>query len=244
MEGGRAVIAAVSSRMAIELKPILASAGYETVGYAANGMEAIRLVNDLAPSLLLADAVLPGADGVQLANHVLSAPLSRYPGIILMVHPGYALPGLKTLMPCGVTALFKPVDPTALAKAISELDPERRSLPQAKAAKLSAILEALGVPDHRGRSYLAHAAGLAWMDSSYARSLKGRLYPAVALRFDATPAQVERAMRYAIDYAWKTGEIERQHEIFGDTIDARRGKPTCGEMIAQLADILRWEGRP
>ena len=30
---------------------------------------------------------------------------------------------------------------------------------------------------------------------------------------------------------------------FGDTIDAKRGSPTCGEMIAQIADILRWEGR-
>ena len=50
------------------------------------------------------------------------------------------------------------------------------------------------------------------------------------------------AMRHAIDVAWRTGEIEQQQAIFGDTIDARRGKPTCGEMIALLADILRWEG--
>jgi hypothetical protein len=45
-----------------------------------------------------------------------------------------------------------------------------------------------------------------------------------------------------IEVAWRTGEIDEQARIFGDTIDARRGRPTCGEMIAQLADILRWEG--
>ena len=50
------------------------------------------------------------------------------------------------------------------------------------------------------------------------------------------------AICHVIDCAFRTGEIERQHRIFGDTIDARRGKPTGGEMIAQLADILRWEG--
>ena len=59
-----------------------------------------------------------------------------------------------------------------------------------------------------------------------------------------TQEQAERAMRYAIDAAWRTGQIDNQHRIFGDTIDARRGKPTCGEMIAQLAEELRWEGRP
>ena len=49
-------------------------------------------------------------------------------------------------------------------------------------------------------------------------------------------------LRHVIDAAWRTGEIEQQHRLFGDTIDARRGKPTCGEMIAQLAEELRWEG--
>ena len=74
------------------------------------------------------------------------------------------------------------------------------------------------------------------------RALRDALYVPVARETNLTPAQVERAMRHAIEVAWRTGEIEQQHRIFGDTIDARRGKPTCGEMIAQLADILRWEG--
>ena len=59
-----------------------------------------------------------------------------------------------------------------------------------------------------------------------------------------TPAQAERAIRYVIDAAWRTGAMEEQNRIFGDTIDARRGRPPCGEMIAQLAEHLRWEGYP
>ena len=66
-------------------------------------------------------------------------------------------------------------------------------------------------------------------------------YPEVARQTGLSPAQVERALRHAIDAAWRNGAIEHQHRIFGDTIDARRGKPTCGEMIAQLAEELRWE---
>ena len=72
--------------------------------------------------------------------------------------------------------------------------------------------------------------------------MKRRLYPAVAGHAGMTPAQAERAIRHVIDAAWRTGQIEQQNRIFGDTIDARRGKPTSGEMIAQLAEELRWEG--
>ena len=53
--------------------------------------------------------------------------------------------------------------------------------------------------------------------------------------------KVEQSMRYAIELAWKRGRIDEQYRIVRGTIDAQRGKPTCGEMIAQLADILRME---
>ena len=64
-----------------------------------------------------------------------------------------------------------------------------------------------------------------------------------AKEFGADARHVERAIRHVIDVAWRSGEMEAQYKIFGDTIDAKRGSPTCGEMIAQIADILRWEGR-
>ena len=53
--------------------------------------------------------------------------------------------------------------------------------------------------------------------------------------------KVEQNMRYAIELAWKHGQIDEQYRIFRGTIDAQRGKPTCGEMISQLADMLRME---
>ena len=44
-------------------------------------------------------------------------------------------------------------------------------------------------------------------------------------------------MRHAIDLAWRSDQVDNQYRIFADTIDARRGQPTCGEMISRLADI-------
>ena len=74
-----------------------------------------------------------------------------------------------------------------------------------------------------------------------ARALTTALYPMVGRRFGVSARKVERSMRYAIELAWKYGQIEEQYRIFRGTIDAQRGKPTCGEMISQLADMLRME---
>ena len=118
------------------------------------------------------------------------------------------------------------------------------ALPKPRAIRLDQLLDALGIPAHPGREMLKCAAALAWRDSTRLSNLRDRIYPDAARPLGRTGAQAERAIRHVIEAAWRTGEIERQNRIFGNTIDARRGRPTCGEMIAQLADILRWEGRP
>ena len=99
----------------------------------------------------------------------------------------------------------------------------------------------LGVPEHEGRRYLECAVGYAYQDMRLLRGLTGKLYPMVAERYGVSARKVEQSMRYAIELAWKHGRIDEQYRIFRGTIDAQRGKPTCGEMIAQLADILRME---
>jgi two-component system response regulator (stage 0 sporulation protein A) len=71
------------------------------------------------------------------------------------------------------------------------------------------------------------------------RSLTGELYPMVARRFRVSSLNLEHAMRRAIESAWSGSAMERQHALFGNTIDARRGKPTAGEMIGRLAELAR-----
>lgn len=222
---------------------MLGSAGYAPISVAASGFEALDQICAHQPELVITDLVLPGTDGIRLARRVLDMPLGRYPAI-LIYDPAGMMPGdHETLMKCGVSVLTGIPTESALMSAVEGLRPEKRALPSEKRARLEELMDDLGIPDHPGRAYLYSASSLVWMDSRYLNSLKKQLYTQVAKIHSTDAARVERAMRYAIDTAWRTGLITHQHRIFGDTIDARRGKPTCGEMIARLADILRWEGR-
>ena len=239
VRGARAVVASAFPGDAQTLAALLASIGFTEIAQVRDGAEALDCVRNRLPELLVADMVLPVLDGVSLAERVTCMPLTVYPAIVLTTVPGLS----GRVVPAGCEVLTKPVDRERLRGAISGMRPESRAVPERIRRGAGELLDAVGVPDHCGRAYLLRAIEMTWCDAGMARSLTGRLYPAVAREHCADPRHVERAVRHVIDVAWRSGEIEAQYRIFGDTIDAKRGNPTCGEMIAQIADILRWEGR-
>lgn len=187
--------------------------------------------------LLVADAILPGLDGAALARRLNELALTVRPGMIIVTVPGIR----PRAEDCVI--LEKPLTQKALCEAFGNLRPDRRAIPARKRMLAGQLLDAVGVPCHPGREYLIKAIGIVWLDSRWLRGLTTRLYPAIADAFGVNARQVERAMRHAIDAAWRSGELDAQYKLFGDTLDAKRGGPTCGEMIAQIADILRWEGK-
>ena len=224
------------------LASALSEAGFSLAGRAADGASALRLLREIQPDLAVCGAILPGMDGVALIQRARSLKLNVQPAMLLLRPRGLRLPGEDRLVALCALAVEAPLTAQALQTALDALSALPVSLPEVKAARLEALLDALGIPEHPGRACLASAVALAWADRRRLHELRNRLYPAVARQLGMQSTQAERAIRHVIDAAWRTGEIEQQHKIFGDTIDARRGKPTSGEMIAQLADILRWEG--
>lgn len=238
----RCIVALSDIRSFGPLFKSMTACGIEALAVAHSAPEALAHIEALLPDGLIADLILPGSDGLSLAREVFSRPLNRYPGVILL-DPARCTPEIsEELASLGVRVLSKPVSDEALSMALASLQAENRCLSKAMTVKLTEMLDGLGIPNHPGRQYLIDAVALTWMDRTFLNNLKKRLYAAIALKHSTDADRVERALRHGIDVAWRTGDIAFQHRMFGDTIDAKRGKPTCGEMIARLADILRWEG--
>jgi DNA-binding NarL/FixJ family response regulator len=60
------------------LRNLLEDQGLEIVGEAANGMDAVRLVRDLAPDVVVMDLNMPAMSGVEATRHITShSPLTR-----------------------------------------------------------------------------------------------------------------------------------------------------------------------
>ncbi len=66
----RIVIADDESVIRMGVRCILEDAGHEVVGEAASGSEALRLIPELAPDLVLLDIRMPGMDGIEVARRL------------------------------------------------------------------------------------------------------------------------------------------------------------------------------
>lgn len=105
---------------------------------------------------------------------------------------------------------------------------------------LREVLLELGAPDHLiGHPYVVQAVLLVAENRTYIDSITFGLYPQLAAQFDTTAARVERAIRHLIEVTWTRGDLEALNRYFGSIVRADRGKPTNGEFIARLANVVR-----
>lgn len=88
--------------------------GYEVVGCAADGVEALELAECTAPDIVLMDIRMPGMDGIESARHLAS--LDEPPAVIFTTaYDSYTLEAFEA---AAVGYIMKPVRKTRLAEAM------------------------------------------------------------------------------------------------------------------------------
>ena len=225
----------------------------EVVGSADNGADALALIGELKPDVLLLDLVLSKLDGLELLRRL--GECEPRPHVIVL--SGFV--NGKVVGECSALGadyfISKPCDPAALLIRIRqlcgadrgegvlpgyELNASRRSAADAGLESVvTDIIHEIGVPAHiKGYQYLREAIILTIRDMDMINAVTKVLYPEVARKFATTPSRVERAIRHAIEVAWDRGDIEVLHKFFGYTVSTIKVKPTNSEFIAMIADHL------
>ena len=113
------------------------------------------------------------------------------------------------------------------------------SLPDDETQDAAAFLREIGVPANiLGYDYMSAAINMVVADRSAIHRMTKTLYPAIAEKFQTTPARAERAMRHGIEMAWERGNLENIHRRFGYTVSQRTGRPTVSEFVARAAEYV------
>ena len=211
------VLADASEEYRTILKKTMESTGeFQVVGSAGSGVEALRLVQQLYPQLLIMDLVLPELDGFGLLKQVQM-------GVWYFLSK-----------PCSEESLLE------LMRQAAQSQQEMGDFSPALEGQVTAIIHEIGVPAHiKGYQYLREAILIAVQDMDVINAVTKVLYPEVASRFSTTPSRVERAIRHAIEVAWDRGDLETLQKYFGYTVNSAKGKPTNSEFIAMIADRLQ-----
>ena len=106
------------------------------------------------------------------------------------------------------------------------------------------ILLEMGTPDHLvGHPYVVEAVLMAVENRYYINNITFGLYPQIAAKFDTTATRVERGIRHLIEVTWIRGDMDILCRFFGNTVNPQRGKPTNGEFIARLANLVQQQMR-
>lgn len=105
--------------------------------------------------------------------------------------------------------------------------------------EVSNCLKELGVPASiKGYHYLKDAIQITIDENGILPPITKVIYPNVALKYDTTPARVERAIRHAVEAAFERGNQELIDKVFRYTVSYSKGKATNAEFIAIVAEYL------
>ncbi len=220
--------------------------GFQVVGTAADGEQAIRLILERRPDVLVLDLMLPKKDGIGVLKAI--AGMDRKPITLATsafmteyVSSSAANLGVRYLMlkPCDMTAFVERLEEIRGGESLRYPVP-RRSGKVSIESMVTGIIHEIGVPAHiKGYQYLREAIIIAVNDMDVINAITKVLYPQVAKTFQTTPSRVERAIRHAIEVAWDRGDLDTLQRFFGYTVSNTKGKPTNSEFIALIADKLQ-----
>ena len=220
--------------------------GFQVVGTASDGEQAIRLVNERKPEVLVLDLMLSKQDGLSVLKAMGS--LDRKPVTLATsafvtdyVSTAAANLGVRYLMlkPCDMTVLVERMEEIRGGESLRSPAPRRADKTSIE-SMVTNIIHEIGVPAHiKGYQYLREAIIIAVDDMDVINAITKVLYPQVAKTFGTTPSRVERAIRHAIEVAWDRGDLDTLQSFFGYTVSNTKGKPTNSEFIALIADRLQ-----
>ena len=220
--------------------------GFRVLGTAGDGEQAIRMIGEKQPDILVLDLMLAKKDGISVLKAIASMehkPITLATSAFLTEYVSTAAANL------GVRYLMlKPCDMTALVERLEEIrggeslryPVQRRTDKVSIETLVTNIIHEIGVPAHiKGYQYLREAIIIAVNDMDVINAITKVLYPQVAKTFGTTPSRVERAIRHAIEVAWDRGDLDTLQRFFGYTVSNTKGKPTNSEFIALIADKLQ-----
>jgi len=237
-------------------------------GIAKDGREALDLIVERKPDLVILDIIMPHLDGLGVLERLNTMNLEKMPRIIILSAVGQDKITQQAITLGADYYTVKPFDMEVFTKRIREMfssvpiestnmrssystssiistqSDNRAKVPMDLETEITNIIHEVGVPAHiKGYMYLREAITMVVNDMELLSAVTKELYPSIAKKYNTTASRVERAIRHAIEVAWGRGQVDAINRLFGYTIHGDKGKPTNSEFIAIIADKLRLKNK-
>ena len=210
-----------------------------------DGKEGLNyLLNNKAKyDLLILDVLLPNIDGIKILEELNKNNIQNKKVIVLSsFKDDYTIRKIQTLN--ANYYMLKPIDVKVLEDRILDLFENNSELQIAKSSsvevRVSTLLHDLGIPSHvRGYKYIREGILILYTSNDLLTLVTKDIYPEIAHKYETTIPRVERSIRHAIEISWMRGDIKLMEDLFGNSIDFERSRPTNSEFLTTLADRIK-----
>ena len=230
----------------------------EFVGKAHNGIDALEIIKQKSPDIVLLDLIMSKLDGISVMEKVKKNhdEYKKVPAFIVITAVGQEQMADSAFASGASYYIMKPFDNNVILSRIKQVkwkcgsklinnvidlkDNSKNNITNNLEVDVTNIIHDIGIPAHiKGYNYLRDAVIMSINDAEMLNSITKLLYPSIAKHYQTTPSRVERAIRHAIEVAWNRGNRETIIDLFGYSIDTCTNKPTNSEFIALISDKLR-----
>lgn len=230
---------------------LLTKTDIEVLESAKDGAEGLSKIREYKPDIVILDIIMPQMDGIAVLEKTTNMDRGTRPSFIVLSAFGHEKQ-IKRAMDLGADYyILKPFDVDILIKRIYDVFEERNNNRNKFADKLNSsetnktekidshivsILNQLGIKANlSGYRFLKEAIRLSILDSNVFSSVTKILYPKTAENCKSSPQKVERAIRNAIDCAWKNNTYTLRNTLFGNTYS----KPSNSQFISTVAEKIK-----
>lgn len=255
MDGTIRVMAAENNRDMCEVLEALVRGepDLEWAGSAEDGLQALDMIVQVKPDVVLLDIIMPYLDGLGVLQRLAEMDLARKPGIIIVTAFEEESMVKRSARLGADYYLLKPFDGACLLSRIRQVAGVDKALPvrtrstapgaaySGTCDQVARVLFRMGTPTYfKGYQYLKEAIEMVRSDPGLLAVITKSLYPKIAEKHETTPLIVEAAIRYTIQKTWKHGNVGYLKKVFGQCGALRDGKaPTNSFFIARVAEELR-----
>ncbi len=104
---------------------------------------------------------------------------------------------------------------------------------------ISNMLKKMGIsPEKDGFHYLRKAIYECYLKPSLLVNINNNVYPILSNTFNMNTNSIIRSINYAIETGYTKSNYEYEEELFSNTIDIDKGKPTAISFISTIVDEL------
>lgn len=225
----------------------------EHLGYATNGISGFYSIMSAKPDIIMLDYILPEIDGIALLSRIVQ--IKDYkPYIIMFCGAGNDIIIQQILKNGANTCCAKPYSLEGIIikvkQTIKHLDninhpiniSETRYISPKHAVYINdttLILRKISMPPHiKGYHYFREAIVAVIENPKKLDNMMEDIYQVIAERHDSTINNVERIMRHAVEAAWNRCKVSVIEEVFGNTLNANKDKPSKVFFVAVLGAVV------